>query len=100
MRRFNSRLTLGAGANNAVVACNQRTAIALQETDGIRADPAGGKIPSLLAACRQISRFALISKPNTIPTCNYRRSRRGPAGSTPIGHLVLMGTAGAPLLTN
>jgi hypothetical protein len=39
----------------------------VQDADGIDADAAGGELPSLLAAGPQISRFALISKPNTIP---------------------------------
>src|SRR5262249_20117038 len=43
MRRFNSRLTLGAGANNGVVACNQRTAMAEQRTDSIAAHADGGQ---------------------------------------------------------
>src|SRR6185295_6748790 len=100
IRRLNSRLTLGAGANNAVVACNQRTAIAVQDTYGATADPAGGELPSRLAASFQFSRFALISKPNPIPTGAAHRPRRRPAGSTPIGYLALMGAAGAPLLTH
>src|SRR5258705_317231 len=50
IRRLNSTLTLGAGANNAVVACNQRTAIAVRFADGIEADAAGGAAPSLPAA--------------------------------------------------
>jgi hypothetical protein len=41
---------LGAGANKAVIACNQRTAIAVQDADGIGADAAGGASPSPPAA--------------------------------------------------
>src|SRR5262245_25906599 len=96
MRRFNSRLILGAGANNAAVACNQRTAMAPRHADGIAIGADGGDAPSLPAACPEISRFAPFSKPNTRPPS----ARRGAAGSTPIAHLALMDATGAPLLTN
>jgi len=66
-----------------------------QLADGIAADAAGGDAPPA-----QISRYTLVSKPNTIQTRDGRRARHGRAGSTPNGYLALMGSADTPLLTN